>query len=63
MKTLAENMDKKMEKLENWFKHQRKKEVLNGKMRFEVNFSLFYFFVFGLIFPAKFIFVLIVYFQ
>ena len=42
MQNMALNFSEKLSKIENWFKHKRRKEVQNGLMKFEVAFYYFF---------------------
>ena len=41
-KKMAEEIQEKADKIENWFKQKRRKAVTDGKMTFEVRKSLIY---------------------
>lgn len=41
MKKLSNNTNQSIKKLENWFKHKRRKEMKNGNLTFSVFFPIF----------------------
>lgn len=54
MNMLGEELNLSVDKIRNWFKHQRKKEVLQGKRNFDVkkyfNKNLYFCFIYSSLF-------------
>ena len=46
MENICRKLGKSMEKIRNWFKHQRKREVVQGKRKFNVIEKKIRFFIF-----------------